>query len=243
MSTPLQLTAAACLAAALAAPAAAAPAAEPFDERQKAALGQIIHDYLVTHPEVLIEASQALEQRQSALQERARGEAVAYFTADPGTPHRRGRGGNYLIEFFDYNCGYCKKARVHTQQLIAEHDMDAYYIEYPILSNASVQAAAIGLALYRSEPERYFAYQNLLMGRSARVEGLEDVRSALQEVGADAEAVITRAREPDIQEALVKNLELGKKMGVMGTPYFIINDQAILGGFASAGDLERYLRR
>lgn len=214
-----------------------------FTPEQRKQIEQIVREYIIQNPDVLIEASKILEAQHLEGQEKAKEEAIAFFRKDKGTPHRRGNGKHYLVEFFDYNCGYCKKARVHTQKLVKERNIDAYYIEFPILSQASVQAAAIGLALYEHDPQKYFKYQDYLMGKEEKLVNLEQMREALRYVKADVDRVMAISKHKRIRDALLRNLSLGKEMGVAGTPYFVIDGTTVLGGFNASSDLEQYLKK
>ena len=130
----------------------------PFNDAQMAALEEIIHSYIVTHPEVLVEAAQMMELRRQVeqrlkvedlAQELVKNEQIPVRFGDENSKH-------HVIEFFDYNCGYCKKIRPLTERLAKEHpDLQVIYVEFPILSATSIQAATIAAALYVKDKEKY----------------------------------------------------------------------------------------
>ena len=206
-------------------------AAAVFSSEQKAAIERIVHDYLVEHPEVLVEVAQSLEAKQMYVQEQALTEAIEFFRQDEFIP-RRGdvNAPHYLIEFFDYNCGYCKVVRDFTKRLAEDYDLVTIYVEFPILSALSVRASAIGLALFAQDPEKYLRYQDLLMTADTRITSEDQIKDAVKAVGGDYDKLSEAVNnDPRIQKALRKNMELGQKMGVQGTPYFILDGTVIRG--------------
>lgn len=229
----------------------AAPAQETIDvskvfsQEQQAALKQIIHQYIVENPEILVEAAQALDAKKAASQESALATAALKVRADKMVPMRgTGKAKNYLIEFFDYNCGYCKVVRPHIKRLQQEQDVDIYYVELPILSPMSVRAAALGLALFKQDPKKYLAYQDRLMTENVRLSKEEEIAEAIKAVGGDYDKA-SKAVEEDksIEEALRSNFELSQSIGVQGTPFFILNGTAIRGAIKDYKYLEDIVKK
>ncbi len=211
---------------------AALPAAadEALSAAQRSEIEQIVHDYIVSHPEVLLEAAQALEARQAAALEQRFKEAVAFYRTDEMTP-RRGKAGakHYLIEYFDYNCGYCKVIRPYIERLAAEYELERIYVEFPILSETSITASLYGLALYKEDPEAYFRYQDDLMAERGKIDSEAKVRAALERAGADFDHLTAVIKSGAVQPALQHNLQLGRELGISGTPMLILDDKVIRG--------------
>lgn len=215
-----------------------------FTSEQKKELEQIVHDYIVKNPQVLIEALETLEVQQEQAKQLTMKKNIEFFKQDPNTPKRLSSNKNnkhYLIEFNDYNCTYCKQARKITESFIKKHDLNAYYIEFPILSNISAQAAAVGIALYQKNPEKYFEYQNYLMSHPERLTSFDQIEAALTAINVDSEEIIKLAQNKELQKIIINNLKLGQEIGVKGTPFFIIDGKFVIGGFSSEDDLLHYL--
>ena len=196
------------------------------------AIRQIIRDYLIEHPEVLVEAQQALMAKRAAEEAlQARGVIGRYrdaLFADPEAPV----GGNpdgaiTLVEFFDYRCGYCRRVMPTLETLIAENDdLRIVYKEFPILGPESVVAARAALAA-RAE-SGYEAFHAALMendGSFERAQILEIARS----VGLDAERLEQDMDDPIIDELIARNSDLARALGIRGTPGFVIGEQVIGG--------------
>ncbi len=215
-------------------------AGEEFNPAQRAEIEKIVHDYLISHPEVMFEVAESIEKLQQQQAKQTLDEVITSLRTDKDNPMKGGADkAHYLIEFFDYNCGYCKVVRQLSERLSREHDLQTIYIEYPILSAASVQAAAVGLALYAMDPDKYFAYQTLLMTQGKKVESLADIEAALKQVEADVEAVKRRAGSDETQNQLRFNLQQGQRIGVTGTPCFIIDGKIVRGAVRDYETLER----
>lgn len=216
--------------AALAAPDEATQ--DVFDAKEQAAIEQIVHDYLLAHPEILVDTARALEQAQQQMQQELITTAIDELRTNDLIPVRGARDAkHYLIEFYDVNCGYCKVVRPLTHRLVEENpDLAIFYIEFPILSETSVKAAAIGLALYQQDPEMYLAYQEKTMTYEGKITTEEQLREFVTAVGGDYDKLAAQAMtDIKIQRALRANMTLGQNLGVRGTPFFILDGEVIRG--------------
>ncbi len=145
-----------------------------------------------------------------------------------------------MVEFLDYNCGYCRAATPVLKQFLADNpDVKLIVKEYPVISANSRPLAAYALAaagMGKYEPVHY-----ALMTEHVKSE--TDMSAVLTAVGLDAEAVKTKAKSKDIQDHIDRVLMLGADLAVDGTPTFVINGQAINGanfdGLKSAVAAER----
>ena len=201
------------------------------------AFGQQVRAYLLENPDVIIEALQGLEERrrtaelnevQTVIQSRAE-----ELLNDPASPVGGNPAGDVtLVEFFDYNCPYCR--RVGPVMIDAEEDdpeLRIVYKEFPILGPNSIAAAKAALATHRQG--RYAEFHKALM----QANGAADEASALklaEELGLDMERLKKDMEAPEIQAAIDRNLALAQALRITGTPSFIIGDQLMPG----ATDLE-----
>lgn len=203
---------------------------EVFNAEEQAAIEQIVHDYLLSHPEILVDTARALEEAQQQMQQQMISTAIDELRTNEMIPVRGDRNAkHYLIEFYDVNCGYCKVVRPYTHRL-AEEGVAIFYIEFPILSETSVKAAAIGLALYQQNPEQYFAYQEQVMTYQGKIDSENKLRDFVTKAGADYDRIAASAMtDVKIQRALRANMVLGQNLGVRGTPFFVLDGEVIRG--------------
>lgn len=215
-----------------------------FDEQQKAAIEDIVREYLIAHPEILVDMTQKLQQKQLAAQEQMSKKVIENILQDDALPMEGNPNAkHYLIEFFDYNCGYCKGAREMLYRLAKEYDLKVYYMEMPVLSPMSVRASAIGLALFNQDKAKYLEYQKYLMGQSERLTEEAQIKAAVEQVGADYDALAERVNnDPQVQVALRKNMEYGDELGMQGVPLFIIDGHILRGAVKDYESLKGFLK-
>jgi len=191
-------------------------------------LDQRIHDYILAHPEVLMEALQRLEQRQREA-EAAQAKAALKARADDLFRDRQSPvGGNTegnvtLVEFFDYNCPYCRQMAPVMEQAVADDpELRIVYKEFPILGPDSVFAAKAALAADRQG--KYPAFHKALYGARTRVTEAVVLKIAA-ETGLDVERMKADMQLPEIQAAIARNMELAQALGITGTPGFVAGGQ------------------
>jgi protein-disulfide isomerase len=228
-----------CQAAALLGVMAVAPAAMAqnavFNEQQKQAIGEIVKDYLLKNPEVLTEVIAELEKRQAQAQQVAQASAIeetkqsllnashSYVVGNPS-------GDVTLVEFFDYNCGYCKKALEDVQTLIKnDSKLRVVLKDFPVLGPDSVEASQVALAVKNQlQGQKKFDYHVKLMDARGRVNG-ERAMALAKEMGVDMARLKKDIQSPEIRAALQENMALGDKLSLTGTPAFIVGETVIPG--------------
>ena len=136
-----------------------------------------------------------------------------------------------MVEFFDYNCGYCKRSSPVLQQLIASNpELKVVYKEWPILAESSGIAARIALAVNLVEPEKYEAlHRELLLAKSLR--SADDVWKIGKKVGINRTAVEAKLNSPQVEQHLQQSSTLAQQLGITGTPAFIVGDQILKGAY------------
>jgi protein-disulfide isomerase len=219
----------------LAAPAAAQEQSSPFTEGERAALHAEIRAYLLEHPELLLEVIQKLEQQQQA-EMAANDEALVAANAaaifDDGFSHVAGNpeGGLTVVEFLDYQCGYCRRAHPEIADLVAtDGDIRLIVKEMPILGPGSELAARAALATLIAEgPAAYVTLHDRLM----RLEGqVDDARldALLTELGHDPATIRDGMDEPEVDRRLAETRALAETLAISGTPTFVIGDRMLRG--------------
>ncbi|WP_192177409.1 DsbA family protein [Mesorhizobium amorphae] len=197
---------------------------DQFDQR--------IHDYILAHPEIIMEALQSLDARQ---REAAAKEAKAALAAkadeifrDPASPVGGNASGDVtMAEFFDYNCPYCRQVVPIMAQAVADDpQLRIVYKEFPILGPDSMFAAKAALAAQRQD--KYAEFHKALYDARTRVTEAVVLKVAT-EVGLDIPRLKTDMQLPEIQAAIEKNTQLAQALGITGTPGFVVGDQIFPG--------------
>ena len=135
-----------------------------------------------------------------------------------------------IVEFYDYNCGYCKIASKNIDELLKDRkDVRVILRAIPILGDASRYATEVGTAILISSPAKYNDYYKAIMKGSARSK--EEVNKIVESIGlkmSKINTVLTR-NKGEIDAAIEATLELAGKIGINGTPAFIVNGELIPG--------------
>ena len=211
---------------------AVVPASIP-DQRE---IERILRDYILKHPEVVQEALAVLEKRQEAAEAEQRKTAVKENSATLLSSQRHVVLGNpqgdvTLVEFFDYNCAYCKKALSDTLALLkTDPNLRVVLKEFPILGESSVGAAQVAVAVRMQDKtgKKYLEFhQKLLSGR-----GQADRTRALavaQEIGLDMTRIEKDIASPEVKAALDESLTLATAIGLTGTPSYVVGSDVVMG--------------
>lgn len=211
-----------------------AAAAGELSEAQKKQVEDMIENYILDHPEVLIDSLQKYDQLQRQNAEKDAQQAITanrdQLERDPASPVAGNPKGDVtIVEFFDYRCGYCKRVLPAIQELL-KTDTKVRYVfkDFPILGPESVTAAEIAVAVWKVAPDKYFAVHTALMearGDLSEARILDIVKKA----GVDPEAVKAVRQSPMVKEQLARNMELAKQLQISGTPAFIIGGHLVPG--------------
>ncbi|SFO68243.1 Protein-disulfide isomerase [Mesorhizobium sp. NFR06] len=203
-------------------------AGEPSQDQ----LDQRIHDYILAHPEVLMEALQRLEERQREADVAAVRAVLSQRAADIFRDGQSPVGGNpqgdvTMVEFFDYNCPYCRQVAPTIEQAMAEDPkLRIVYKEFPILGPDSVFAAKAALAAARQG--KYLEFHKALYGSRTRVTEAAVLKIA-SETGIDVPRMQNDMQRPEIQALIERNTELAQALRITGTPGFVVGDQIFPG--------------
>jgi protein-disulfide isomerase len=216
---------------------AAAPAAEPsFSEPQKAEIEKIIRDYLVSHPEVLQEAIAELDKRQAAADTEKAKAAVAANAATLFDSSRQVVLGNpkgdvTLVEFFDYNCGFCKGALPTLVDLMKDDGkLRVILKEFPVLGPGSVEAAKVAVAVRMQDKagKKYLEFHQKLLGGRGKADKARALAVA-KEVGMDMARIEKDMASDEARLSLEESLKLAETLGLNGTPSYVVGDDVVVG--------------
>ena len=220
-----------------------AGAAEPLSEQERAAIEALIEQYILEHPDVILDSVRKFREREEA---RVTAEQQANLKSlkqriqnDPDTPVAGNPDGDVtVVEFFDYRCGYCKASLEMVMALIREDpNVRVVFKEFPILSPESTRAAQAALAA-----ERQGQYLNLHYAMMSSRGNFDDqqIFDIAAEIGLDIDQLAADLELPEISAQLERNVALARSLGIEGTPTFIVDEQ-IFRGAIDADTLRRAL--
>ena len=193
---------------------------------------KIVKEYLLEHPEVIEEAIQVLRaKRESGKQDRVRAalrdhdKALRSHPMSPvsGNP----KGDVTLVEFFDYQCGYCKQSLKPVRDLLeTDRQLRIVWKEFPILGPVSRFAARVAMA--SKKQGRYLEFHVAVMGSRGKL--TEDrVMAIAGSVGLDVRRLRRDMEDPAIENYLDETIRLARVLGIRGTPAFVIGDTLVPG--------------
>jgi protein-disulfide isomerase len=225
-------------------PSASQPAAAPstensanrpsgaFTPAQRKELEAIIKEYLLGNPEVLLEAQTVLEAKMDKIQAERMGVAIkengAELYRSAASPIvGNAKGDVPVVEFFDYNCGYCKKAFLDLAKFM-EKDKQVRVImkEFPILAKGSEEAAKVALAAKLQG--KYWEFHRAMLESQGQANEASALRTA-EKLGLDMAKLKKDMASAEVKKEIDDTRALASKMGIQGTPHFIVGDRIIPG--------------
>lgn len=209
---------------------AAALALTGCQKQSDEAFGKRVHDYLVAHPEVLQEAYEALQvkQEKARLEQSAKGirKYRQQLEHDPRDFVANPNGKVTVVEFFDYNCGYCKAITPDVLAIVkSEPDVRFVFKDFTIFGEASEYAAA-GADLAKPTG-KYMTIYRQFMGQKPLTD--DGVKRILTANGVDADVARVHQQNPDEKRRLDDTHNLAVALGIEGTPAFVVGDTLIPG--------------
>ncbi len=211
-----------------------------FNPDQTKAIEQIVKDYLLKNPEILIEVGKELENRQTLAQAAEHQKFIvqnkdAIFAAPTDFVLGDPKGDITVVEFFDYNCGWCKRAVDELTKLSkADPKLKIVLKEFPIFGENSVIAAKAAMAAQKQE--KYWDFHVALM--KERQVTKDNVFTIAQKVGLDVEKLKAEMADPAYDAAIKSTSAIAQSLGIEGTPGFIV-DSRVNVGFLPADGLQQ----
>ena len=216
---------------------------QEFNDAQKAELEKMFNEYLMNNGELIIESVNKYQTQQVAAQQKEANEKaatlMAEFEKDDALPMVGNKDGDItIVEFFDYNCGYCRKALAEVQKLLkADENVKVIFLDMPILGPQSQVAAQWSLAA--AKQDKYFEYHKEIMNHN----GPKDVNSLkklAKKVGLDIKQLEKDKDSDDVKKTISANLEKAKSLNIQGTPGFVIENQ-VARGYITADQMEKMI--
>jgi protein-disulfide isomerase len=216
-----------------------APAqAEELSDAQKAEIEGVIEQYLLENPDVLLRAIQNVQVWQTTEQARQQAEAIEpvwdALVADSSVPSVGPLDAPVtVIEFFDYHCGYCKRAFDGVKELAENSDgkVRTMFVEFPILREESADAARAALAA--AKQGKYMEIHAAFMENRGILDEAQ-INTLAKDAGVDVDQMRKDMQSPEINGMLQQYAAMARSIGVNGTPAFLINGQMV-----SGADMER----
>src|ERR1700735_3734038 len=210
--------------------------ADSFSTDQREEIGTIIKDYLLSHPEVMQDVMAELEKRQqSADAEKHRAAVAENKTALFSSPHQvvlgNPQGNVTMVEFFDYNCGYCKRAMSDMLDLIkTDGNLKFVLKEFPVLGEGSVEAARVAVAARMQDGtgKKYIEFHQKLLGSRGAADQMRALAVA-KEVGFDMARIEKDMGSDEVKKTIEENMKLADALGVSGTPSYVVGEEVVVG--------------
>ena len=196
---------------------------------------------ILENPQIVMDAINLLRDLDEANKETSKKQAYLnnkeILTTDVNAPSYGSPDADItIVEFFDYNCGYCKKVYPTILKLNKEFEnVKIVFKEMPILGAPSLVKSKVSLAAFHVKPEKYIEAHGKIMNHRGQLNTVEDVANLLQSLGYDKDELIKKAESEMIANALEENKKLAFKLQVSGTPAFIVEDEFVDGAISFDG--------
>lgn len=205
-----------------------------LDQAQKEEIGAFIQEYLLANPDLLEKMQDALIAKQQN-EQTARAKTTikehkdAIFNAPEDIVLGNPKGDVTIVEFYDYNCGYCKRALADMNTLIEEDENLRFVLkELPVLGPDSVAAHRVAIAFRELMPEKAGEFHRQLL--SAKAQANEDTAMAVATgLGADETALRAGMNAPEVADSMHQAYKLADLLGISGTPSYVVGNETIFG--------------
>jgi len=235
MTSTLRLTVAAC-AALLAVAVPQVSRADEFSASQRSEVERIMREYLIAHPEVIQDAMTELEKRQNTADAEKHKAAIKQYSQSIFSSPRQVVLGNpdgnvTFVEFFDYNCGYCKRAMDDMLTLMKDDPkLKVVLKEFPVLGPGSVEAAQVAVAVRMQDKtgKKYLEFHQKLLGGRGQADKARAIAVA-KDIGLDMGRLDKDLTSAEVKATLQESFKLAEALGLNGTPSYVIGDNVVIG--------------
>jgi protein-disulfide isomerase len=210
--------------------------AQDFSPTQRGSIETIVREYLIAHPEVIQEAMAELEKRQTAAEAEKHQAAVKEYSqklfSSPNQVTLGNPNGNVtFVEFFDYNCGYCKHAMSDMLTLLKDDPkLKVVLKEFPVLGPGSLEAAKVAVAVRMQDKtgKKYLEFHQKLLGGRGQADEAHALAVA-KDVGMDMPRLQKDMASPEVKTTLEEDFKLAEALGLNGTPSYVIGNDVVVG--------------
>lgn len=216
-------------------------AAQSFSDAQRGEIERIVKEFLLKNPEVLQEAMSELERRQSVVEAERHKAAVSQhaqtiFNSPLHVTIGNPQGDVTLVEFFDYNCGFCKRAMVDMLELMkGDPKLKVVLKEFPVLGQASVESAQVASAVRMQDKSgaKYLQFHQKLLGERGKIDRSRALTVA-KEVGLDMARIEKDMAGEEVRRSLEESFRLAEALGLNGTPSYVVGREIVIGAVGLA---------
>ncbi len=194
----------------------------------------IVRDFLLRNPEILIEMQTALDEKEKEAQRVASLKVIQDARDEIFNSPHDGIVGNpdgkvTIVEFYDYNCGFCKRAQ-DDMLALTEADPELRFVlkEFPILGPDSQKAHMVSQAFQSLMPEKYADFHNRLLASQGRAGEASAIKLAV-ELGADEARLREAMNDPQISETFAHTYDLANRLSITGTPSYVVGNEVVFG--------------
>lgn len=212
-----------------------------LDQKQKDEFGAFIKEYLLANPEIMLEVQEALANKQRAKQQEAAEGAIsenkkAIFNSKYDMVLGNPDGDVTVVEFYDYNCGYCKRALTDMEDILAK-DKNVRFVlkELPILGPDSLAAHKVSAAFRLVAPEKFGEFHRALLGGEDRATEATAIAVA-GKLGVTEKQLRAKMEKEPHDAAVREAYTLANDLGITGTPSYVIGNEAVFGA-VGAGEI------
>jgi protein-disulfide isomerase len=237
MRLRLRPFAAVLIAGALTLPSTITAGAQSITPTQRGEIEKIVREYLLSHPELLQDVMVELEKRQTAAEAEKHRNAVKEHAATIFDSPRQVTLGNpkgdvAIVEFFDYNCGYCKRAMGDMLELIKDDPKLKFVLkEFPVLGEGSVQAAQVAAAVRMNDKtggKKYLEFHQKLLNSRGQADKARALAAA-KEAGFDVARIEKDMASDEVRAQLEESMKLAEALGLNGTPSYVVGPDVVVG--------------
>tara|TARA_B100000287_G_C20380211_1_gene681283 strand:- start:28 stop:720 length:693 start_codon:yes stop_codon:yes gene_type:complete len=192
-----------------------------------------IKDFLLNNPEIILQSLENYEKKKIAEKKKINNKIInenkkQILSSENGMYSGNVKSENIIVEFFDYNCSYCKKAHQDILKIKQKNDVKVIYKNFPILSENSKRLAEIALVIAKDSNELFNKFHNLIMSKKGSV-SKDYLKGVLDDLGYDLEKIKNSLNSEYVKNQLYIDGELAQKLSLRGTPAFIVNDKLFFG--------------
>jgi protein-disulfide isomerase len=205
-----------------------------ISDSQRSEIEGVIRNYLIANPEIIRDAINELQRKEDEAARVAQAQVITenastLFDSKNEVVLGNPKGDVTLVEFFDYNCAYCRRAHADMQALIKDDpNLRVVLKEFPILGDGSVAAAQVAVAVLLTAPDKYAAFHNALITEKGQVDG-DKALAVAADLGLDPELLKAKANSDEAKSNIEEVRALAEKLDLTGTPSYATKLKVVVG--------------
>ncbi len=209
-------------------------AADDMTAEQRKQVEEIVRDYIMQNPQLIQDALVKLEQQREERETAERAQTIKQRSATLFNSTRQAEVGNpngdvVLVEFFDYNCGFCKRAMADLTKLLeTDSNLRVVLKEFPVLGQNSVEAAQVSIAVQMQAPDKYLEFHSAMLNGRGRANKGRALMVA-EQMGLDLDRLQADMKKSEVSATIEEVYALANSLGLTGTPSYVIGDEAVFG--------------